>query len=138
MDGWRGAPAMGPPSRSGAVDRGSIVRFRAVAGERPGDPHLGLAVGVAVAHSHDESAAGAIERCRHVAQAHSPRIELHERAAVMARRLRCPAIRFPALYERARSTAVHPDINATRDISVTCLIERPNRRGSKGMDAWDS
>ena len=119
MDGWRGPAAMGPPPRSGAVGWGSIVGVLAVAGERPGDPHLGIAVGVAVTHPHDEPAAVAIERCRHVAKAYKFWIELHERAAAMARELGRPAVRLPALEERAVPAAVHPDLNARRDASVT-------------------
>jgi hypothetical protein len=118
MDGWRGPAAMGPPPRSGAVGWGSIVGVLAVAGERPGDPHLGIAVGVAVAHPHNEPAAGAIERRRHVAKAHPVRIERHERATAMASELGRPAVSRPALYARAVPT-VHSEQNAMLDASVT-------------------
>jgi hypothetical protein len=37
----------------------------------------------------------------------------------MARELGRPAVRLPALEERAVPAAVHPDLNARRDASVT-------------------
>ena len=101
---------MSPPPTSRALGRGSIGGPPAIADEGPSDPDVRIAVGVAVAHPHDEPAGIAIKRRRHVAKPHPVRIEHHERPAAMAGDLGRDAIGLPALYERAVPTAVHGDV----------------------------